>query len=522
MADADPYRRRKRAGVFTTDHVLWGGIAAAYLISRLYAATHVPIFIDEAIHVDWARAMAESYPSPDPGFDGKWLSVKLFALAVWPNVPFDELVAARLLVVALGLTTALACYLIGRELFSRRAGALAATVYVVLPFSVIYTSLAMTDGIQLAFASWAVFLSVRLARTRRWVYAAALPPALAAAVLAKFSGLVLAGLPAAAVLLLAPKGGRAGAALRAVPALLTPLGLFALFYSYDMLQIVRLKTAANPAPLGAQLWANLATAGGWLWVLLTPGVALAAAVALVWLPARDRSREGLFVLALLGLAVLPFALVSQTWYPRYILGAVIPVSLAVGRLLDEAATPARRSLSGRRVLAAMALPVLAAGVLGWPVLRSGAVLFALPGAELPEAERSQLVTGWPSGYGVRELAAFLREQADATPGGVTVARTYWADHPLQSLNIYLTQSPSLSLYTVADEDEPSVKYLTWLNTKRRTLLVLSTEGGIPQRLREAGAPLLKCGRPIWSYTRPGGTAGFVVLELNCGETPAAR
>src|SRR5215204_1969131 len=147
MADADPYRRRKRAGVFTTDPVLWGAlVAAAYLISRLYAATHVPVFIDEAIHVDWARATAESYPTPDPGFDGKWLSVKLFALASSQSLPFNDLIAALLLVVALGLTTALACYLIGRDLFSKRAGALAATVYVVLPFSVIYTSLAMTDG----------------------------------------------------------------------------------------------------------------------------------------------------------------------------------------------------------------------------------------------------------------------------------------------------------------------------------------------------------------------------------------
>jgi hypothetical protein len=86
----------------------------------------------------------------------------------------------------------------------------------------------------------------------------------------------------------------------------------------------------------------------------------------------------------------------------------------------------------------------------------------------------------------------------------------------------LAPSPSLSLYTFGDESESAVKYLTWLNSKRRTLLVLSTERGMPRPLREAGAPLLKCGRPIWSYTHPGGVTGFVVLELNCGDMPAAK
>jgi hypothetical protein len=424
--------------------------------------------------------------------------------------------------VALGLTTALACYLIGRDLFSPRAGMLAVSLYVALPFSVIYTSLAMTDGVQLAFGSWAILLAVRLARTHRWVYAAALPLALAAAVLAKFSGLVLAGLPLAAVLLLTPRARWAGGVLRAVPSLLTPLGLFALFYSYDMLQIVKIKTTANPTPLGEQLSANLVSASRWLWGLLTPSVAVTTAAAVVWLLARERSRAGLFVLTLLSLSVLPYALISQTWYPRYILAAVIPVALAVGRLLEGAGELVRQRWRGRHALAAATLPLLIIAVLTWPILRSGTVLLALPEADIPEAERFQFVTGWPSGYGVGELAAFLREQGAATPGGITVARTFWADHPLQSLNIYLTPSPSLSLYTVADDNAASVKYIGWLSTKRRTLLVLSTDRGVPQRVKEAGTPLLKCGRPIWSYTRPGGTTGFVVHELACGEPPAMR
>ncbi len=523
MSYVDDLSGRRSARVFATESFLWAAVlAGAYLFSRLYALAHIPIFIDEAIHVDWARATAESYPPSNPVYDGKWLSVKIFSLASSAGAPFDDLIAARLSVATLCLTAGLACYLAGRDLFSPRAGALAAAVYVALPFTVLYNSLALTDGVQMAFAAWAVYLSARLARTRRRVYVLTLPLALVAAVLAKFSGVVLLGLPLAAVLLLTPRARRVGAALRAAPALVAPLGLFALFYSLGMLQTLQANATAARASLREQIPVNLVAAGEWMWGLLTPSVAVLALVAVVWLLAFERGRAGLFVSAVLGITVLPYVVLSHVWFPRYLLAAVIPVSLAVGRLLDGAVTLAEQRWGGRRALARASLPLLTLCVLSWPILRSGTVLFALPEADIPAPERFQFVEGWPSGYGVRELAVFLREQGEATPGGVLVVRTYWADHPLQSLNIYLSGSPSLSLYTVADESESSVKYLTWLNTRRRTLMVLSTDRGVPHRVRWPGAQLLGCGRPVWSYTRPGGASGFVVLELSCGDMPAPR
>jgi hypothetical protein len=509
--------------VFKTQSFLWGApLAGAYLFSRLYAAAHIPVFVDEAIHVDWGRATAESYPPSNLVYDGKWLTIKIFALTSSLGAPFDDLLAARLSVAALGLAAALACYLVGRDLFSRRAGVLAAAVYVALPFTVLYNSLALTDGVQMAFGAWAVFLSGRLARTRHWLYVLTLPLALLAAVLAKFSGIVLLGLPLAAVLLLTPRARFAAAALRAAPALVAPLGLFALFYSLDMLRTLQANAGVARVSLWTKLWANLVAAGEWMWGLLTPSVAVLALAAVAWLLVVERSRAGLFVVAVLGVTILPYVLLSDIWFPRYLLAAVIPVSLAVGRLLDGAASLFERHRHGRHSPAAWALPLLAAGVLSWPALRSGTVLFALPSADIPAQERFQLVEGWPSGYGVRELVAFLREQAEATPGGILVARTGWADHPLQSLNIYLTPSPSLWLYTVGDDNEASVKHLTRLNTSRRTLLVLSTENGAPKHLRAAAAPLLSCGKQLWSYERLGGTSGFVVLELNCGDVHAPR
>lgn len=302
-----------------------------------------------------------------------------------------------------------------------------------------------------------------------------------------------------------------------MPALLTPLGLAALFYQYGALRIVQEKMITDPVALCNQVLANLAMAGSWLWGLLTPSIAMLAVVSVAWLLVRERRRNGLFVVALLGITILPYVVIAQTWYPRYLLAAVIPVVLAVSGFLARAAAAVQQRWRGPHLLVATILPLGMLVVLGWPILRSGTVLLALPQADIPAAEHVQFVTGWTAGYGVRELAAFLQVQGTTTPGGVNVARLDQWEHPLLSLNIYLTPSSVLSLYTINHNDPESALLIARLSAIRRTLLVLSTEHGVPRRMTEAVAPLLTCSTVIWSYTRPHGATGLVVYELTCGQ-----
>jgi hypothetical protein len=244
-------------------------------------------------------------------------------------------------------------------------------------------------------------------------------------------------------------------------------------------------------------------------------------VGLAWLLVRERTRAGLFVVALLILLVLPYIAICEIWFPRYLLAAVIPVVLAVSQFSVGAITMIQRQWHNRRASVTAIVALGMVGLLSWPILRSGVVLLALPQAEIPEIERYQFVTGWPSGYGVEELVAFLQAQSSVTSQTITVARLHWWDHPLQSLNIYLTPSSTLSLYILDYQEAGSVAALARLSTERRTLLVLSTEHGEPQRLPAEVGPLLKCSTAIWSYTRPGGLTGLVVRELACGKSPAA-
>src|SRR4030095_10695392 len=202
----------------------------------------------------------------------------------------------------------------------------------------------------------------------------------------------------------------------------------------------------------------------------------------------DRNREAWFIAGLLCLNVVPYLLFAEIWYPRYLLLAVIPIVLAIGGAMSRVAALLDLRKRSQRWPVGMILATLTLGILIWPVVRSGFVLFDLPDATLPRIEQYQLVNGWPSGYGTAELVAFLREQAQATQGGVTVARTFFPDHPLHTLNIYLP-SESLSLFTLGDNPS-DVRALALLSSQRRVLLVLATDNGAPERSRSPGLPLL--------------------------------
>lgn len=482
-----------------------------YLVSRIYAMTQIPVFLDEAIHLDWARPSLDSMGAP-PGFQGRWLTIKLFSLVTALRWPFHDLLAARLVVVLIGLSTALACYLVARELFSSQAGVITVALYLVLPFTLIYTSLAMTDGIELALAAWAILLSVRLTRSKQWSDSILLPLVITCAALFKFSGLLLAVVPVVAILVLAPREKWLRLLLRAALAVMVPFGLILALRRLGMLQIMEDKMVKGSVTLG-QAWTNLIMTGNWLWGLLTPVIVIFAGVGIILLSCK-RTRPALFVVALLLITILPYVIFAESWYPRYLLISAIPLMLAVSEMLTETIVLIQRQRSIPQPFASV---IVVAAVLLWPTLRSGAVLFDLPRAGLPEQERYQLVTGWPSGYGVQELAGFLQEQSQTTKGGIAVARLHWWDQPLQGLNVYLSDSPALSLYTIDYREHGILRTLAHLSTRRRTLLVLSTEQGMPTRLPEQIAPVLKCGHSVWSYTRPGNITGLVVLELACGE-----
>src|SRR3954465_5007278 len=99
----------------------------------------------------------------------------------------------RLAAAAGGLVNVLLVFEIGRPLYSRTTGLLAAAIFALMPYDVIVSRQVLLDGPMTLCATLALYLMVRYAMTGRplWLYAAG--GALGLTVLCKETGIVLRG-----------------------------------------------------------------------------------------------------------------------------------------------------------------------------------------------------------------------------------------------------------------------------------------------------------------------------------------
>src|SRR6185295_2405973 len=137
-----------------------GLLLAAYLVSRLYALSALPVFVDEAMHIRWARETLQGHLLAG-SFDGRWLPIKVMAAFV--ALPLPPLLAARLAAVLAGAGTLVACVLVGRRLYSPRVGSIAGLLYLVAPFALLHNRMALADTFAATFAGAALYFSIAAA-----------------------------------------------------------------------------------------------------------------------------------------------------------------------------------------------------------------------------------------------------------------------------------------------------------------------------------------------------------------------
>ena len=489
--------------------LILGGAVALYLASRLASLTVVPAFIDESIHIAWARGLV-GHPLLAEFSVGKWLPVELMRAA--SLLPLPPLVAARLAAVAAGLLAMLGCAAVARSLFTTRAGALAGLLYLALPFTLLYDRLALADVFVLAFGIWSVWAALRLRAPRRAGDGALLSLLLSAAVFSKPTGVVFAAAPPLVAALLLRRGERLAYLRAALPSLVAAALLCGLLvgtgYGAELLRGQASGSALRPS---AEIVGNLRVMVEWLAPLLTPAV-IAAAVGGAALGARRAGGGERFLFALALLLLAPWPLAAQTWYPRYLLPAVGPIVCLAARAIDVAAgalvAVVARLAPGARWLGAPTSLLLAAALVV-PALPRDRALFADPQrADLPAIEALQYVEGAGAGYGLAELTAFLEQEARRRP--IAVVRSEAMNPSRYGIEIYLSGPPSFAIHTVA-ADERGRRRLVALAAERPTLLVSD------RALLADPEPLLAAHRGpatnVWSFTRPNGSSGIEVWEL---------
>jgi 4-amino-4-deoxy-L-arabinose transferase-like glycosyltransferase len=139
-------------------------LAAFFRLFRLMSL--FPILVDESIYIRWAEIIVHQGQWFISLLDAKQpLSYWIYALIRKLTPAADPLLGPRLVSVCAGLGSTYLLYRLVRRLSTERAGLIAALLYAVLPFAVLFDRLAYTDAlvnfsaIALAYASVEYFSS---------------------------------------------------------------------------------------------------------------------------------------------------------------------------------------------------------------------------------------------------------------------------------------------------------------------------------------------------------------------------
>jgi len=501
-------------------------LLALYAVTRLERLTILPVFIDEVTAIERSFDFWNPGRAPFALRNAMFETKILHPFLVSPltlSLP-DPIWAARLLSVLASASTLIVCYVVAGRLVGRRGAILTGVLYLTSPFAFVYDRLAVSDPLVLLFGTIVLRLSLGLATAPNGKRAVALGLALGLGALVKATDALFFPIPLIVWLFLGRRGhGRRFAGSFAL-ALVIGVVLPALAYGYGARfagsnafgligEVSVLNGQLDLAHTLRERFAVARDGAGWLWVYLTPPVAVAAAVGIpVALATR---RTDILMLAVVAAAIIvPLTALSRIWFPRYLL-PMLPAVLMLSAVGIEAlvrrvsaAFSERRAFVNAVTVAVVALVVLPAVVTDYRL-----VTFP-PDARLPDLERRQFVSTWPSGYGSEQAAAFLRQEGkDASDGIIVVCPEFlgagWA------LRFLLRADPGIDVrFQPVGRDDVAHQRLRRWAAEKPTFVVLERP---PVNGADGQRPDVAYIQSIASfertYPRPGGASSVAVYRV---------
>ncbi len=496
----------------------------------------MPIFIDETVHIGWARDIQQGQIAA--GFaDGKWLSMILISLSLY--LPGNALWLARFTAVMGGVATLAAIYLTGRELFSIKTTLLAILFYLMLPLALFYNRLALTDSIVAAFGAGVLYISIKTVRSARSGFSVVLAALLISAMLAKLPGILYIFIPPLAVLLLLPKNRWKFGVQRILPAILAGLVTFSAVFlaetahhqvsekaqggnvanvgqvAVDKLPIPYADRAVvtNIGSIGQVAIDNLLLLADWLWTLLTPPLTILAGLLLVWLLLKKPGRPVWYLMIVLLTTLAPYILFARIWYPRYLSFTLVPLALLLAQFSSWIMAQISNYVSSpqkARLIAGGSLTLL----LIWPALFNLNLLTRPDLISLPKIMAWQYQSGWPAGFGALEMANFLdAEAAQTSPAPYLVRPYFWSQTNQGGLDFHLSEDNPMELVELGKNPSAELAELdAHLMAGRRVLFAIDTTHRQSVELFDAIDSSLEA-TMIWHYPKPGSSAGLEVWEV---------
>ncbi len=483
----------------------WLAALCFYWWTRLHNLNSLPVFLDEAAHIWWARLTWEWQPF-HAASDGRLLNV-LWTAVFWPfNGSVWVARAATVLVTTVGFAALLT---LTRRFFPPPTSTVTAVTYTLVPFALFFERMQLPDTYVTACVAMLLWSSAELARSPHKLNNTVITAlALVAGLLSKLTSLVFVPVPALAVLILGHRSSwrahtRATlqAYLLAALLLLPVLAVLRVIAHSDLgLDLLARKTAESPAEMWSQAHITGPMVWGFFHTLFTPWLwwpGLAAITIALW----QRTRVSLYVCATALLGLLPLIAKSNPGFleARFALPYVALLTLLIAA---GAATLWKRLVQLGVTIRIVAL-ILALLTL-YPSSQFMWKAFSKPASlELPWLDNWEYITGWPSGYGFREIAMQFNAR------GRPLHLLTFDLGGQQRLAAYLP--PGSPITPVWTPPEAFAAGLVPASSDARVLLVLDH----PKDDADLAALEVDF-QPVQTYPRPGGESWLTVYEL---ETP---
>lgn len=427
--------------------VVFAFITIAYFATRLYNIMELPMFTDESIYARWIKIARfdakERFISLE---DGKQPSFVWASMLVMRFTGEEPLLAGRLVSVFAGFITLIGMFFLTRELFrSNLAGVLASVLYLIFPMALVYDRMALYESLVGVFTVWSFFLTAVLVRTLRLDAALLLGMTIGGGMLTKTSAFFSLYLLPFSLILFEFKERYVVKRLATWFMLAALSGFFAFAY-YSILRLAPLyytinqKNAEFVYPFNEWIMhpftffvGNINGQWDWLTTYMTWPIFALSILSFFFINSsfiRQKIVLGIWFF-------VPFvllALFAERLYPRFIFSmAIFLLPLAASALYEL------KNLINNKII----IVIIYAIFITLPIRTDQLILTNFARSPIPKADREQFINGWPAGGGIREIIAYLNQQAQKKKIYVASEGTFGAI-ATNAVQIYLGDNKNVS------------------------------------------------------------------------------
>ncbi len=416
-----------------------------FFLIRLISINNIPIFNDEAIYLRWGNQFIENFGKGlvPVSIDGKQAGTPiLFGLA--QVLTIDPLIAGRLVSVMFSLITFLSILKLSEKYFEGKLLIWEALILIFCPYLLLFDRMALPDGIVTALFSLSLLIFSQLMEKPGLVKSILMGIILACGWWMK-STMLLAFIPIFTIYgykFITKAAWRKDYLFSIIALLVTfcililPILQNPLYAQMPHFEYTRIFTFVELIRFPVNSWLN-----NLLTILLLLLIYITPLLLLIFILGIKNIIQKKFAYPLIWF-FLP--LVFEIFFLKNIDSRYVLILIPIVLLLTLEGLKIMDNKIKRLVPAVVGSSILMGLILAFFPLSFYAILSLVPRVR---GDFAQYVTGWTSGYGVREAADYLKEKAPAAPVIVVFVRMD-SGNPEDGVLVYLNKEKNIRVLPV--------------------------------------------------------------------------